>query len=103
MKGVNDKIITSLEVKTVSTDTNAYRLKNNPFCPALFLVSTILASLPKKPTSSKNTDSTVIDKNKTSIFKGFISLSAISADQTVFMFVDELKKTATAPISVTIQ
>ena len=97
---MNDSIITSLEVNTVSTETSAYRLKNKPFCPALFLASAIFANLPKNPASSRNTDSAVIDKNSTSIFKGFTSLSAISADHTVFTFVGELKKTAAAPISV---
>ena len=100
MNGVNDKIIMSFEVNTVSIDTVMYKYKNSLVCPVRARLSATLAKNLKKPSSSRNMDSTVMDRNSARILSGFIAVSAISALPTVSSLVDAHANTITAPKSV---
>ena len=49
MKGVNVKIIISLDVKTVKIETITYNVANNLNCESLYFFIKTVARYPKKP------------------------------------------------------
>ena len=75
MNGVNVKITISLDVKMVKIATIIYKVKNKAFWFVLqFLINRAAKNL-KNPTSSKNIDKKVIEKNSSNILIGLIDES----------------------------
>ena len=93
----------SFDVNTVSTETITNRQTNSFFWLALAFDNVTHAMYLKNPTSSKNTESTDIEKKSTSIFMGFTAVSALKPAYTSFTEIHPDKMRAAAPAKTTIQ
>ena len=103
MKGVKVRMTMSLEVKTVSTDTVAYNMKNSFICPDPALESILDAKYRKNPTSSRKTERAVMDKNSVKILRGLMALSLVISANTSPMGQFPVKIKVSAPTRATTQ
>ena len=103
MNGVRVNMTTSLDVNTVKSDVKKYKTINKiNWFPFAYLLAT-LAKWRNKPSSSRMIDIVVIEKKRTSIFKGLIALLLINWFPTSLIGAKENAKRMMAPIRAIIQ
>ena len=103
MNGVNVKMTISFDVKMVSKEVKKYKIMKSVYWLSLaFLVARFAKNL-NNPTSSRKIESTVIEKNKTSIFIGLTVVLFVSWFHTSLTGANENAKSTEAPKRATIQ
>lgn len=103
MNGVSVNITTSLEVNIVSTAVKKYNKKNRLNWLVFATDAARFAKNLNKPTSSKKIDKKVIEKNRTSNFKGLIESFLVNPSHTSSNGNNKQIINAAAPKRATIQ